>query len=147
MMNEQAEKLQERAMQFAVDICALLKLLPRDEPGPTVRYQLAKSSTSTAMNYRSARRARSHAEFSVARNHETDNRRIEVSRQANRNRQINKCNREISRNPPIRRNLQNPRNHQIAGSPNDPIQYAVPHEDGSSRNRSCSRDGTDAPSR
>jgi len=63
IMSEQAERLQERAMQFAIDVCALLKLLPRDEPGPTVRHQLAKCSTSTAMNYRSSRRARSHAEF------------------------------------------------------------------------------------
>jgi four helix bundle protein len=62
-MSDQADRLQERVMQFAVDVCVLLKLLPRDEPGPTVRHQLAKSSTSTAMNYRSARRARSHAEF------------------------------------------------------------------------------------
>jgi four helix bundle protein len=63
VMNEQAERLQERTMQFAVDICELIKLLPAAEPGPTVRYQLAKSSTSVAMNYRSSRRARSHAEF------------------------------------------------------------------------------------
>ncbi len=62
-MGEQADRLQERVMQFAVDVCSLLKLLPLDEPGPTVRRQLAKSSTSTAMNYRSSRRARSHAEF------------------------------------------------------------------------------------
>jgi four helix bundle protein len=62
-MGDQANQLQERAMQFAVDVCALLKLLPRDEPGPTVRHQLAKALTSTAMNYRSSRRARSHAEF------------------------------------------------------------------------------------
>src|SRR5258706_15995076 len=62
-MSEQAEQLQERAMQFAVDVCALIKLLPTSEPGPTVKHQLAKSSTSVAMNYRSSRRARSHAEF------------------------------------------------------------------------------------
>jgi four helix bundle protein len=64
-MSEQAEQLQDRTMQFAVDVCALLKLLPSWEPGPTVRHQLAKSSTSTAMNYRSSRRARSHAEFTA----------------------------------------------------------------------------------
>jgi len=51
------------AMRFAVDVCALIKLLPASEPGPTVRHQLAKSSTSVAMNYRSSRRGRSHAEF------------------------------------------------------------------------------------
>jgi four helix bundle protein len=64
-MSEQAEQLQERAMQFAVDVCELIKLLPAWEPGPTVRHQLAKSSTSVAMNYRSSRRARSHAEFTA----------------------------------------------------------------------------------
>jgi four helix bundle protein len=64
-MSEQADRLQERAMQFAVDVCALIKLLPGSEPGPTVRHQLAKSSTSVAMNYRSSRRARSHAEFTA----------------------------------------------------------------------------------
>ena len=50
-------------MRFAVDVCALIKLLPLSEPGQTVKHQLAKSSTSVAMNYRSSRRARSHAEF------------------------------------------------------------------------------------
>jgi len=62
-VNEQADQLQERAMRFAVDVCALIKLLPGYEPGPTVKHQLAKSSTSVAMNYRSSRGARSHAEF------------------------------------------------------------------------------------
>ena len=62
-MSDQAEQLQERAMQFAVDVCTLIKLLPYSEPGQTVKHQLAKSSTSVAMNYRSSRRARSHAEF------------------------------------------------------------------------------------
>jgi four helix bundle protein len=52
-------------MRFAVDVCALIKLLPPSEPGPTVRHQLAKCSTSVAMNYRSSRRARSHAEFTA----------------------------------------------------------------------------------
>jgi four helix bundle protein len=52
-------------MQFALDICELIKMLPAWEPGPTVRYQLAKSSTSIATNYRSSRRARSHAEFTA----------------------------------------------------------------------------------
>jgi four helix bundle protein len=64
-VSEQADRLQERTMQFAVDVCALIKLLPVFEPGPTVRHQLAKSSTSVAMNYRSSRRARSHAEFTA----------------------------------------------------------------------------------
>jgi four helix bundle protein len=64
-MDTRADQLQERAMRFAVDVCALIKLLPTEEPGATVRHQLARSSTSVAMNYRSSRRARSHAEFTA----------------------------------------------------------------------------------
>src|SRR5712692_5238620 len=62
-MSEQAELLKARTMRFALDVCALLKQLPHDEPGPTVRHQLAKSATSVAFNYRASCRARSHAEF------------------------------------------------------------------------------------
>jgi len=50
-------------MQFALDVCDLIKQLPHDEPGPTVKRQLAKSSTGLAFNYRASCRARSHAEF------------------------------------------------------------------------------------
>jgi len=52
-------------MRFALDACALLKLLPQFEPGPTVRRQLAKSSTGMAFNYRAACRGRSHDEFTA----------------------------------------------------------------------------------
>ena len=52
-------------MKFALSVCKLIKSLPRDEPGPTVRRQLAKSATSVAFNYRAACRARSHAEFTA----------------------------------------------------------------------------------
>jgi four helix bundle protein len=62
-MSEQAELLKARTMRFALDVCDLLKQLPHDEPGPTVRRQLAKSSTGVAFNYRASCRARSHAEF------------------------------------------------------------------------------------
>ena len=62
-MSEQAEQLKARSMQFALSVCRLIKSLPRDEPGPTVRRQLAKSATSVAFNYRAACRARSHDEF------------------------------------------------------------------------------------
>jgi len=62
-MSEQAELLKARTMRFALDVCHLLKQLPHDEPGPTVRRQLAKSSTGVAFNYRASCRARSHAEF------------------------------------------------------------------------------------
>jgi four helix bundle protein len=62
-MSEQAEQLKKRSMKFALDVCRLIKSVARDEPGWTVRRQLAKSSTSMAFNYRAACRARSHAEF------------------------------------------------------------------------------------
>jgi four helix bundle protein len=65
MAREQAEQLKERSIKFALDVCRLIKSLSRDEPGPTVRRQLAKSSTSMAFNYRAACRARSHAEFTA----------------------------------------------------------------------------------
>jgi four helix bundle protein len=52
-------------MRFALDVCALIQQLPDSEPGPTVRRQLAKSSTGLAINYRASCRARSHAEFTA----------------------------------------------------------------------------------
>ena len=62
-MSEQSELLKDRTMRFALDVCALLKKLPAFEPGPTVRRQLARSSTGLAFNYRATCRARSHTEF------------------------------------------------------------------------------------
>jgi len=62
-MGEESERLKKRTMKFALDVCKLIRLLPYDEPGPTVRHQLAKSSTSMAFNYRSSCRARSHTDF------------------------------------------------------------------------------------
>jgi four helix bundle protein len=62
-MSEESERLKARTMKFALDVCKLIRLLPYDEPGPTVKRQLAKSSTSVAFNYRSSCRARSHTDF------------------------------------------------------------------------------------
>ena len=62
-MGELAEALKKRTMRFALDACPLIRQLDREEPGPTVRKQLAKSSTSVALNYRAACRARSHDEY------------------------------------------------------------------------------------
>src|SRR5204862_311263 len=53
-MSEQTELLKQRTMRFALDVCALIKHLPHDEPGPTVKRQLAKASTGVAFNYRSS---------------------------------------------------------------------------------------------
>jgi len=50
-------------MKFALDVCVLIRQLEYEEPGPTVRKQLAKSSTSVAFNYRAACRGRSHDEY------------------------------------------------------------------------------------
>ena len=64
-MGDISEQLKARTMRFALDACGLIRRLPREEPGPTVRRQLAKSSTGLAFNYRAACRARSHAEFTA----------------------------------------------------------------------------------
>src|SRR4051812_37294109 len=62
-MSVQSELLKRRTNRFALDVCRVLKKFPYEEPGPTVKKQLAKSSTSLAANYRSTCRARSRAEF------------------------------------------------------------------------------------
>jgi four helix bundle protein len=62
-VSEQSERLKERARKFALDVLELIKLLPHDEPGPTVKRQLTKAVTSVDMNYRASCRARSHDEF------------------------------------------------------------------------------------
>ena len=64
-MSEQAGRLQERTLQFALDVIEFTKTLPATEPGPTIRPQLTKAATSVGANYRAARRARSHAEFTA----------------------------------------------------------------------------------
>jgi hypothetical protein len=62
-MDGPRERLEERTERFALDVIQLIRTLPIDEPGPTVKRQLAKSATSQAANYRASRRARSHTEF------------------------------------------------------------------------------------
>jgi four helix bundle protein len=64
-MGEIAEELKKRTMRFALDVCALIQQLPHGEPGFTVQRQLAKASTSVALNYRAACRGRSHAEYTA----------------------------------------------------------------------------------
>jgi four helix bundle protein len=64
-MSDLSDQLKARTMQFALDVCALIRQLPAEEPGPTARRQLAKSSTGLAFNYRASCRARSHAEFTA----------------------------------------------------------------------------------
>jgi four helix bundle protein len=62
-MSEQADRLKERTFRFALDVVELTRTFPAEEPGPTVRRQLAKAATSVGANYRAACRARSHADF------------------------------------------------------------------------------------
>jgi four helix bundle protein len=64
-MSEQAERLKERTFRFAVGVIELTKEFPSTEPGPTIQRQLTKAATSIGANYRSACRARSHAEFTA----------------------------------------------------------------------------------
>ena len=64
-MSDESERLKRRTMQFALNVCGLLKQLPSVEPGPTVRRQLAKSATGVAFNYRASCRSRSYAEFTA----------------------------------------------------------------------------------
>jgi len=64
-MSEESEGLKRRTMQFALNVCGLLRQLPSAEPGPTVRRQLAKSATGVAFNYRASCRSRSHDEFTA----------------------------------------------------------------------------------
>ena len=62
-MSEQADGLKERTFRFALDVIDLTRTFTSEEPGPTVRRQLAKAATSVGANYRAACRARSHADF------------------------------------------------------------------------------------
>jgi four helix bundle protein len=64
-MSEESELLKKRTMRFALAACALIRELSFEEPGPTIRRQLAKSSTGIAFNYRASCRARSHAEYTA----------------------------------------------------------------------------------
>ena len=64
-MSEQSELLKVRTRRFVLDVIKLIPLFPSQEPGPTIRRQLAKSATSMDMNYRASCRARSHAEFTA----------------------------------------------------------------------------------
>ncbi len=64
-MSQQAEQLKRRTMQFALDVCALIRCLPSSEPAFTAKRQLTRAATSVAFNYRATCRSRSHAEFTA----------------------------------------------------------------------------------
>lgn len=59
MQNE----LRERTKTFAKEVVLLCRQLPENREGKVIGYQLLKSATSIAANYREASRARSEAEF------------------------------------------------------------------------------------
>ena len=60
-MNE--NELKDRTKSFAIRIINLVNTLPKSQPGVVVANQLLRSGTSVGANYRSACRARSHADF------------------------------------------------------------------------------------
>jgi four helix bundle protein len=64
-MSEVSDRLKERTMRFALDVCALIRGLPGGEPSATVKHQLTRAATGVAFNYRATCRARSHAEFTA----------------------------------------------------------------------------------
>ena len=59
----QADKLQERLIDFAVRIIILSASLPKTPAGKHIAGQILKSGTSPAPNYGEARAAESHADF------------------------------------------------------------------------------------
>jgi four helix bundle protein len=64
-MDKTAEDLKTRTKQFAVSVLEFVDTLPRTPAGETVARQLARAGTGVVGNYRSACRARSHAEFTA----------------------------------------------------------------------------------
>ena len=65
VMNQKAEELKARTKQFALDVLAFVKTLPKTPEGEVVRRQLVKAATGVMANYRSSCRARSHTEFTA----------------------------------------------------------------------------------
>jgi len=57
------EDLKDRTKKFAIRVIKLANALPKTPEGNVIRYQLIKSGTSTAANYRASCRARSILEF------------------------------------------------------------------------------------
>lgn len=55
--------LKIRTKQFAVDTIRFVNELPKSKANDVISYQIIKSSTSVAANYRAALRGRSSAEF------------------------------------------------------------------------------------
>jgi len=58
-------ELQNRTKQLAVRVLKLVDALPRTAAGRAISSQLIRAATAVGANYRSACRARSHAEFAA----------------------------------------------------------------------------------
>ena len=54
---------QNKTRKFAIDIIKLCRTIPGDQAARVISYQIIKSATSVAANYRAACRGRSQAEF------------------------------------------------------------------------------------
>ena len=64
MTNEAfAEFFKDRTKNWAIQVIKYLETIPPSPTFQVIRFQLVKSATSTAANYRAACRARSNAEF------------------------------------------------------------------------------------
>ena len=61
----QADDLQERTRQFALEVIRFVGTIPTLLETRRIKSQLIDASTSVGANYRAARRARSHAEFTA----------------------------------------------------------------------------------
>jgi four helix bundle protein len=57
------EELKYRTKQFALKVIQLVEDLPNTKAGNTIGYQLLRSGTSVAANYRASCRARRNADF------------------------------------------------------------------------------------
>ena len=64
-VSHQADELAERMHRFSIRVVGLCGKLPATPEGFAVRRQLVKAGTGVTANYRAARRARSHAEFTA----------------------------------------------------------------------------------
>jgi four helix bundle protein len=56
-------ELIERCKRFAIEIILLVRKFPKSVDGYVIGKQLMRSGTSVGANYRSSRRAKSHADF------------------------------------------------------------------------------------
>ena len=64
-MDKTAEDLKTRTKRFSIAVLEFIDTLPHTPAADTVSRQLARAATGVVGNYRSACRARSHAEFTA----------------------------------------------------------------------------------